>query len=132
MVQRSAAAEIGLCLLLAAVDGDVSDRELAALTTRVGQLLGDDFDPMGLPGIVEGELESIAGLGVDEYVARLPSRIPEARRFEALRAACRVACADGLAPEEEEVFRQVASALAVDAAAVLALACPPKSEAPRR
>ena len=52
-------AEIGLCLLFSAVDGEISEQELAALTDRVGQLLGDDFDPMRLPGLLEGEMGSI-------------------------------------------------------------------------
>ena len=45
----------------------------------------------------------------------LPERIPSERRYEAVRAACAVACADGLAPEEEEVVRQVCVVLEVDA-----------------
>jgi tellurite resistance protein len=119
MTQTSIEAEIGLCILFSAVDGEISDPELSALSHRVGELLGDDFDPMRLPAIVEGELGSIGDLGVDDYVAKLPSRIPEARRYEAVRAACKVACADGLAPEEEEVVRQVCGVLDVDADEVI-------------
>jgi uncharacterized tellurite resistance protein B-like protein len=119
MNSTSIEAEIGLCILFSAVDGEISDPELAALSDRVGELLGDDFDPMRLPGIVEGELGAIGDLGVDDYVAKLPSRIPEARRYEAVRAACKVACADGLAPEEEDVVRQVCDVLAVDADEVI-------------
>ena len=52
---------------------------------------------------------------MDDYVAKLPGRIPSERRYEAVRAACAVACADGLAPEEEEVVRQVCDVLDVDA-----------------
>src|SRR3954470_19139934 len=115
MTQRSIEAEIGLCLLFSAVDGEISEQELGALADRVGILLGDDFDPMRLPALVEGEMETIAVLGVDDYVAKLPERLPEERRFEAVRAACVVACADGLAPEEEEVVRQVCAVLAIDA-----------------
>lgn len=115
MTQRSIEAEIGLCLLFSAVDGEISEQELGALSSRVGHLLGDDFDVMRLPGLVEGELGSLADEGIDDYVARLPGRIPEARRYEAVRAACVVACADGLAPEEEEVVRQVCGVLEVDA-----------------
>jgi uncharacterized tellurite resistance protein B-like protein len=119
MSTTSIEAEIGLCLLFSAVDGEISDPELAALTDRVGELLGDDFDPMRLPVIVEGELGSIGDLGVDDYVARLPARISLARRHEAVRAACKVACADGLAPEEEEVVRQVCGVLDLDADEVI-------------
>jgi uncharacterized tellurite resistance protein B-like protein len=119
MTQRSIEAEIGLCLLFAAVDGEISEQELAALSDHVGVLLGDDFDPMRLPALVEGEMGTIEELGVDDYVAALPQRIPEDRRFEAVRAACVVACADGLAPEEEEVVRQVCGVLAIDADAVI-------------
>lgn len=120
MAQRSSIeAEIGLCLLFSAVDGEISDKELAALSSRVGHLVGDDFDVMRLPALVEGELGSMEELGVDDYVAKLPERIPEPRRYEAVRAACVVACADGLAPEEEEVVRQVCGVLSVDADEVI-------------
>jgi uncharacterized tellurite resistance protein B-like protein len=119
MTQSSISAEIGLCLLFAAVDGEISEKELAALSNRVGHLVGDDFDVMRLPALVEGELGSMEELGVDDYVAKLPSRIPEPRRYEAVRAACVVACADGLAPEEEEVVRQVCGVLSVDADEVI-------------
>ena len=119
MTQRSIEAELGLCLLFAAVDGEISERELGALSERLGVLLGDDFDPMRLPALMEGEMGTIEELGVDDYVAQLPARIPAERRFEAVRAACVVACADGLAPEEEEVVRQVCAILAVDADAMI-------------
>lgn len=113
-------AEIGLCLLLSAVDGEISDEELAALTTRIGELLGDNFSPMKLPALIDRELASIGVYGVDEYVSKLPARILPERRTEALRAATLVAIADGLAPEEEEVLRQVAVALELDADAIIA------------
>jgi uncharacterized tellurite resistance protein B-like protein len=116
---RSIEAEIGLCLLFSAVDGEISDAELAALSDRVGHLVGDDFDVLRLPALVEGELGSMEELGVDDYVAKLPDRIPEMRRYEAVRAACVVACADGLAPEEEEVVRQVCGVLSLDADQVI-------------
>ncbi|CAN5925028.1 hypothetical protein BH11MYX4_BH11MYX4_30930 [soil metagenome] len=119
MTQRSIEAEIGLCLLFAAVDGEISEQELGALSERLGVLLGDDFDPMQLPALVEGEMGTIEELGVDDYVARLPARIPLEHRSEAVRAACVVACADGLAPEEEEVVRQVCAILAIDADAMI-------------
>jgi uncharacterized tellurite resistance protein B-like protein len=115
MTQRSIEAEIGLCILFSAVDGEISEKELGALSSRVGHLLGDDFDVMQLPALLEGELGSISDNGVDDYVAKLPDRIPSERRYEAVRAACAVACADGLAPEEEDVVRQVCGVLDVDA-----------------
>jgi uncharacterized tellurite resistance protein B-like protein len=115
MTQSSIEAEIGLCILFSAVDGEISEKEIGALSNRVGHLLGDDFDVMRLPALLDGELGSISEHGVDDYVARLPARIPSERRYEAVRAACVVACADGLAPEEEEVVRQVCVVLEVDA-----------------
>jgi uncharacterized tellurite resistance protein B-like protein len=115
MTQRSIEAEIGLCILFSAVDGEISEKELGALSNRVGHLLGDDFDVMRLPALLDGELGSISEQGVDDYVAKLPARIPSEHRYEAVRAACAVACADGLAPEEEEVLRQVCAVLDVDA-----------------
>ena len=115
MTQSSIEAEIGLCILFSAVDGEISEKEIGALSNRVGHLLGDDFDVMRLPALLDGELGSISEHGVDHYVAKLPGRIPAGRRYEAVRAACVVACADGLAPEEEEVVRQVCVVLEVDA-----------------
>lgn len=119
MATKGVEAEIGLCLLLSAVDGEISDEELAALTTRIGELLGDNFNPMKLPALIDRELASIGAYGVDEYVAKLPERILPERRREALHAATVVAVADGLAPEEEEVLRQVAKALELDADAII-------------
>jgi uncharacterized tellurite resistance protein B-like protein len=113
-MQTGTAAEIGLCLLFSAADGEISEAELFALTTRVGHLLGDDF-PLGrLQGLVETELRTIEELGADGYVATLPGRIAPDRRFEAVRAACKVACADGLSPEEEEMVREACAALSID------------------
>ncbi len=112
--EPSVAPEIGLCLLFSAVDGDVSESELGALSSRVGHLLGDDFDVSRLPSLVDFELTSMAAAGVDAYVAKLAARILPERRFEAVRAACVVACADGLAAEEEEILRHVCRELDVD------------------
>ena len=50
-----------------------------------------------------------------EYRAET-ARIPEPRRKRALRAALVVAHADGLAPEEERMFRDAATALGLTAA----------------
>lgn len=117
---RCVEAEIGLCLLLSVVDGDVSNAEIGALSTRIGELLGDDFDPMHLPVLVTRELDQITTLGVDDYLTSIARRIPASRRGDALRAACVVAQADGLSPEEESVFKQAAAVLEVDVDAVLA------------
>jgi uncharacterized tellurite resistance protein B-like protein len=119
MAQVGAGAEVGLCLLLAAADGEISDDELAVLTTRVGKLLGDDFPLRDLEGVLEGEMEAIAEVGVDAYLDKLAARIEPERRFEALRAACEVACADGLSPEEEEMLRAAGVALEVDVATIV-------------
>jgi len=114
LMKPDASAEIGLCLLFSAADGEISEAELFALTTRVGHLLGDDF-PLGrLQGLVENELGKIEDLGADGYVATLPDRIAPDRRFEAIRAACKVACADSPSPEEEEMVREACTALGVD------------------
>jgi uncharacterized tellurite resistance protein B-like protein len=104
-------AEIGLCLLLAAADGDVSEEEIGALSTRLGTLLGDDYPALAAGVLADGEIDRMGMLGPDRYVASLASRISEPRRKRALRAALVVAHADGLAPEEERMFRDAASAL---------------------
>lgn len=114
MTRAGANAEIGLCLVLAAADGEISDAELGALTTRLGSILGEDFPLSQLEGLLEGEMTSISDLGVDEYVARLPARIAGDRRTVALRNACEIACADGLSPEEDDMLRAAARALAID------------------
>lgn len=120
MGELDASAEVGLCLLLAAADGEVSDDELLVLTTRIGKLMGDDFVG-GLEDLVEGELHAISDGGVDAYLAALSARIAEPRRVEALRAACEVACADGLSPEEEDMLRAAGRALDVDVAAIVGM-----------
>jgi tellurite resistance protein len=107
-------AEIGLCVLLAAADGDVSDREIAALSTRLGAILGDEFSVVALGAIVEAEITKMSELGPDRYVRSLVQRLPEARRTAALRGALVIACADGLAPEEEQMFRDVAAELGIE------------------
>jgi tellurite resistance protein len=104
-------AEIGLCLLLAAADGDVSEREIAALSSRLGSLLGEDYPALAAGILADGEIGRMAELGPERYVEGLAARIPESRRRRALQAALVVAHADGLAPEEERMFRDAARAL---------------------
>jgi tellurite resistance protein len=114
-IRHSLGAEVGLCILFAAVDGEISTEEVGALSSRVGQLVGDDFEPMRLPALLDAELAQISRDGVDAYVESLRVRIPEERRYEAVRAACIVAGADGLADEEEQMIRQVCTALELEA-----------------
>lgn len=119
---RSRHAEIGLCVLLAAADGDISEREIGALSSRLGTLVGDDFPAIALAAIVDSEIERMGAIGPDRYIRTLVERIPAPRRLPALRGALVVASADGLAPEEERMFFDVATELAIehaDAALVL-------------
>lgn len=104
-------AEIGLCLLLAAADGDVSEQEIGALSSRLGALLGEDYPALAAGVVADGEIDRMGQLGPDRYVKSLAERIPEDRRRRALHAALVVAHADGLAPEEESMFRDAAAAL---------------------
>jgi len=104
-------AEVGLCVLLAAADGDISEGEIGALSSRLGKLLGDDFSAIALAAIVEAEIETMSKIGPDWYVKSLVERLPADRRHRALRGALVIACADGLAPEEESMFRDVATEL---------------------
>lgn len=106
-------AEIGLCVLLAAADGDVSEDEIGALSSRVGRLVGDEFPAIAIGMIVEGEITKMSELGPERYVRTLVERLPAPRRATALRGALVVACADGLAPEEESMFRDVATELGI-------------------
>jgi tellurite resistance protein len=107
-------AEIGLCVLLAAADGDISDGEIGALSSRLGSLVGDEFPAIVLGAIVESEISRMSELGPDRYVRTLVDRLPQARRLAALRGALVVAYADGLAPEEEQMFRDVAVELGIE------------------
>jgi tellurite resistance protein len=107
-------AEIGLCVLLAAADGDISDREIGALSSRLGSLLGDEYPAIALGAIVESEISRMSEIGPDRYIRTLVDRLPQARRIHALRAALVIAFADGLAPEEERMFRDVATELGID------------------
>lgn len=107
-------AEIGLCILLAAADGDISESEIGALSSRLGRLVGDEFPAIALGVIVEAEISKMGQLGPDRYVRTLADRLPHARRLAALRGALVVALADGLAPEEERMFRDVATELGID------------------
>jgi uncharacterized tellurite resistance protein B-like protein len=114
MSDASKRAEIGLCLMLAAADGVVSDAEVQALSSRLGRLLGEQVGAERLEDVVSAELEALDDLGPDGYITTLVERLPPASRLSALRAALSVACADGLAPEEEAAFREAAAALSVD------------------
>jgi uncharacterized tellurite resistance protein B-like protein len=114
-------AEIGLCVLLAAADGDVSEAEIGALSTRVGSILGDEFPAIALGAIVEAEISRMSEIGPDRYIRTIVERLPEERRAKALRGALVVAAADGLAPEETRMFQDVAVELGVDRAAAEAI-----------
>jgi tellurite resistance protein len=114
MDDASKRAEIGLCLMLAAADGEVSDAEVGALSTRLGKLLGDNVTARTIDTYITTEIRALDDLGPDGYIATLVERLPEPQRMPALRSALGVAFADGLAPEEEDTFREVASALGVD------------------
>ena len=111
-------AEIGLCVLLAAADGDISEQEIGALRTRLGTLLGDDYPAIALGVVVEAEIGRMSEIGPDRYIDTLVERLPEARRRTALRGALLVASADGLAPEEETMFRDVGFELGIDGPAI--------------
>jgi hypothetical protein len=65
---------------------------------------------------VSCEISKMSELGPDRYVRTLVERLPHARRTPALRGALVVASADGLAPEEERMFRDVAVELGIDTA----------------
>ena len=106
-------AEIGLCVLLAAADGDVSEEEIGALSSRVGRLVGDEFPVIAIGMIVEGEITKMSQLGPERYITSLADRLPEPRRVPALRGAHVVAASDGLAPEEESMFHDVALELGI-------------------
>lgn len=121
-------AEIGMCLLLAGADDEISEIEIGALSTRLGVLLGDDFPTRDLASIVDDELLAMDALGADGYVASLLERLPPGARLPALRSACTVAFADGAAPEEVEGALLLGEALGIEVTAVTALL--PESQRP--
>lgn len=105
--------EIGLCVLLAASDGDVSDAEVRELSTRLGALLGETIPALAVGVAVDQEIGRMHELGAERYVEDLAQRMEGRDPLPALRAALAVAVADGLAPEEEQMFFDVAKALGV-------------------
>jgi uncharacterized tellurite resistance protein B-like protein len=109
-------AEVGLCVLLAVADGDISEREIWALSGRLGSILGEEFPAMALGAIIEAEISEMSALGPERYIQTLVERLPQERRVRALRGALVVAAADGLAPEETRMFQDVAVELSIDAA----------------
>jgi tellurite resistance protein len=122
-------AEIGISVLLAASDGDISDAEIGELSTRLGALLGENASALALGAAVDDEIGRMEQLGVERYIADLALRMAGRDPVPALRAALAIAMADGLAPEEEQMFRDVAEALALprdraDALLTDALAAP--------
>jgi hypothetical protein len=118
MMDPARQAEIGLCVLLAVSDGDISEDEIRALSSRLGCLLGDDFPAIAVASIVDAEISRMSNVGPDRYVESLVARLPKGRRKTALRGALTVAFADGLAPEEEQMFFDVAAQLHVERAEV--------------
>lgn len=109
-------AEIGLCLLFACADGDVSDPEVGALSARFGALLGELVSPFLMHEVLLSEMAELDALGPDEYVAGIAARLPSASRTPALENALRVALADGLSEHEKQSFREAAAALGLPAA----------------
>lgn len=102
--------EIGLCVLLAASDGDVSEAEIRELSTRLGTLLGNEVNALAVGVAVDEEIGRMHALGVERYIEELVRRMSGRDAVPALRAALAIAIADGLAPEEESMFHEVASA----------------------
>lgn len=111
-------AEIGLCLLLACADGEISDAEVGALSAEVGALLGDLVSPYVMHEVLLAEMASLDAIGPDDYVASLAERLPRTGpvRARALANALRVAASDGLTDDERLSFREAAAALGFDAA----------------
>jgi tellurite resistance protein len=134
-VPRARRAEIGLCLLLACADGEISDAEVGALSAEVGALLGDLVSPYLMHEILLVEMASLDAIGPDDYMASLAERLPEGGpdRARALANALRVAVADGLSDDERQSFREAATALGFEAAYaenVLAKALSSRSDLP--
>lgn len=113
-VPEAKRAEIGLCLMLACADGQVSDAEVGALSARVGALLGELVSPFLMHEILLAEMASLDAIGPDDYLASLAARLPEDARPHALENALRVALADGLTEDERTSFLEAASALGLD------------------
>jgi tellurite resistance protein len=118
-------AEIGLCVLLAAADGDVSQSEIDELSRRLGSLLGDAYPPLAIGVAVDEEIGRMHELGAEGYIESLASRLDGKDVIPTLRAALAIAGADGLAAEEVQMFHDVADVFGLkraDADALLAKA----------
>jgi len=112
-IPPSRQAELGLCVLLAISDGDISDSEINSLSTKVGHLLGDDVPPIALAGAIDAEISAMATVGPERYIEQLATRVSAERKNAALENALCVALADGLADEELSMFFDVASAFGI-------------------
>lgn len=126
-------AEIGLCLLLACADGEVSDAEVGALSARFGALMGELVSPFVMHEVLLSEMASLDAIGPDDFVAGIAARLPPPDRARALENALRVALADGLSDHERDSFREAAGALGLpeaQATAMLARASRFESDVP--
>ena len=117
-------AEVGLCLLIANADGEVSDEEIAELKVKIREHAEAGTSDAVIDTLIESERTTMNEKGVDPFLASLVERIPEARREAALRAAVDVAFADMLTSEEDAFVRKVAKALGVSDAVVNEMAGP--------
>ena len=116
-------AEIGLCLLIANADGEISDEEIAELKVKIhAHAEGQKDDEVD--ATIAKERAVMTEKGVDPFLASIVLRIPEAKREAALRSAVDVAFADMLTSEEDAFVRKVAKALGVKESVVDEMAGP--------
>jgi len=116
-------AEIGLCLLIANADGEISDEEIAELKVKIHAHAEGQKDE-DVDATIAKERATMTEKGVDTFLASIVERIPEAKREAALRAAVDVAFADMLTSEEDGFVRKVAKALGVKESVVDEMAGP--------
>jgi uncharacterized tellurite resistance protein B-like protein len=116
-------AEIGLCLLIANADGEISDEEIAELKVKIHAHTEGQKDEE-VDATIAKERAVMTEKGVDAFLASIVERIPEAKREAALRSAVDVAFADMLTSEEDGFVRKVAKALGVKESVVDEMAGP--------
>jgi hypothetical protein len=113
--QASANAVLELAILMAAADGDVSDREAEQIVDIVHRLAGGPFDVTGLRGVVSVTRERLSREGAERRIDAAAAAIRDpAERLQAFRIVAAVALVDRwLDRAELRLFNSLARAFAI-------------------
>ena len=93
--QNGANAVLELAIIMAAADGDVSEREAEQIVDVVHRLAGGPFDVSGLRGVVSVTRDRLAREGVDRRLQAAAAALPDpAERHQAFRIVAAIALVD--------------------------------------